>query len=250
MRITIAIGILGILATQAQADQQFSNGPARAALIELFTSEGCSTCPPADKWLRTLRSKPGLWKEFVPVEFHVNFWDTRGWKDRFSTPATTQREYDYANLWGCTPYTPCFARNGVRWKPSWGVAAGPGAPMGILSVSVDDNGICKVDFLPGAAARGHDDDSFEVYIALLGDGLLSKITDGENGGQLLEHDFVVLGLASQILTPAAGSSPLALSAKMALPRPVVAEGIHHALAAWVTVHGDMEPIQATGGWLF
>ncbi len=250
MRIILSIGIIGALASQVQADQQFTNGPARAALIELFTSEGCSSCPPADQWLRTLRSKPGLWRDFVPVEFHVNFWDTRGWKDRFSTPAITQREYDYANLWGCTPYTPCFARNGVQWKPSWGVVGGPGAPMGVLSVSVDDNGICKVEFMPGPAARVPDDGSFEVHIALLGDGLFSKITDGENNGQLLEHDFVVLGLASQVLTPAPGTGPVPLRTKMALPHPVVAEGIRHALAAWVTVHGDMEPIQATGGWLF
>src|SRR5277367_2191035 len=149
MRITLAIGVIGILASQAKADQQFSNGPSRAALIELFTSEGCSSCPPADQWLRTLHSKPGLWKDFVPVEFHVNFWDTRGWKDRFSTQEITQREYDYATLWGCAPYTPCFARNGVQWKPSWGIAGGAGAPTGVLSVSVSDNGICTAEFLPG-----------------------------------------------------------------------------------------------------
>jgi hypothetical protein len=250
MRVILAIGLIGALASQAPADQQFSNGPARATLIELFTSEGCSSCLPADQWLRTLRSKPGLWKDFVPVEFHVNFWDTRGWKDRFSTPDITQREYDYATLWGCVPYTPCFARNGVLWKPSWGIVGGTGAPMGVLSVSVADNGTCTVEFKPGAAARLPGDGSFEVHVALLGNGLISNITDGENSGQVMQHDFVVLGLTSQILTPAPGTAPVPLQAKVALPHPLVAEGTRHALAAWVTAHGEMEPIQATGGWLF
>jgi hypothetical protein len=120
--------------------------------------------------------------------------------------------------------------------------------MGVLSVSVSDTGVCKVEFLPGPAARVPEDGSFEVHIALLGEGLFSKITDGENSGQMLVHDFVVLGMASRVMMPSPGLAPL--KATMPLPHPVVAEGVRHALAAWVTLHGEMEPIQATGGWLF
>jgi hypothetical protein len=60
MRFAVAVGVLGILATHGEASERFSNGPERTALIELFTSEGCSSCPPADQWLRNLRSNPGL----------------------------------------------------------------------------------------------------------------------------------------------------------------------------------------------
>src|SRR4051812_18118930 len=60
-------------------------------LIELFTSEGCSSCPPADEWLHDLGKQPGLWTDFVPVAFHVDYWDYLGWKDIFSTPEFSER---------------------------------------------------------------------------------------------------------------------------------------------------------------
>ena len=85
----------------------FSSGPERIALIELYTSEGCSSCPPADRWLGALAGRQGLWKDFVPVEFHVNYWDSLGWKDRLSTPEFTAREYAYSSAWGApNVYTP------------------------------------------------------------------------------------------------------------------------------------------------
>jgi hypothetical protein len=247
MRLAVAIGVLGLLAADGHAAQHFSNGPERTALIELYTSEGCSSCPPADEWLRALRWKPGLWKEFVPVEFHVNFWDGMGWKDRFSTQEFTQREYDYATAWGSQPYTPCFARNGVQWKPGWGVIAAPGAPMGVLTVDLDDSGTCTVQFWPGPAIHMPADGSFEVHIAVLGGGISSAVTRGENSGSTLDHEFVVLGLRQHALSPPAGQE--IQQASVALPRPVVAEGSRRALAAWVTLTGDMEPLQATGGWI-
>jgi hypothetical protein len=247
MRMTVAIAVLGVLAPTAGASQLFSNGPSRTALIELFTSEGCNSCPPADQWLSELRSKPGLWKDFVPVEFHVNYWDSLGWKDRFSSKEITDREYAYASAWGCQPYTPCFARNGVQWKPGWGVVGMPGAPMGVLSVQVGDDGICNVEFEPGPAARVPDDGTYEVHIAVLGNGILSQVTDGENSGKTLQHNFVVLGFASRSLALVEGRT--SQRGALALPRPVALEGVRHALAAWVTVHGELEPIQATGGWL-
>jgi hypothetical protein len=247
MRVAVAIGILGLLASHGYAAERFSNGPERTALIELYTSEGCSSCPPADQWLRALRWKTGLWKDFVPVEFHVNFWDSRAWKDRFSTTETTQREYAYAAAWGCQPYTPCFARNGVQWKPGWGVDAAPGAPMGVLSVDVGDDGTCKVQFWPGPALRMPEDGSFEVHLAVLGGGISSQVSGGENSGATLDHEFVVLGMRQHALAPPPGQA--VQQATIALPRPVVAEGTRRALAAWVTFNGELEPLQATGGWI-
>jgi hypothetical protein len=247
MKVAVAIGMFGILCANATASQLFSNGPERTALIELYTSEGCSSCPPADQWLRGLRWKTGLWRDFVPVEFHVNFWDSLGWKDRFSTPEITQREYAYATSWGCQPYTPCFARNGVQWKPGWGVVAAQGAPMGILSVDLGDDGTCRVQFWPGPAIRMPEDGSFQVHIAVLGGGISSQVTRGENSGSTLEHEFVVLGLRQKTLAPVEGQA--VQEASLALPRPVAAEGARRALAAWVTMNDELEPLQATGGWI-
>lgn len=247
MRIAVAIAMLGILSDRADASTRFSNGPERTALIELFTSEGCSSCPVADAWLRGLRSKPGLWRDFVPIEFHVNYWDSLGWKDRFATAETTDREYAYAKAWGCQPYTPCFARNGVQWKPGWGTVTGPGAPTGVLSVDVGDDGICRVSFFPGPAIRVPEDGTFDVYVAVLAGGLVSEVAGGENGGANLLHEFVVLGMSSRTLSPVEGQA--IQRASIHLPHPIVSEGTRRAFAAWVTLSGEIEPIQATGGWL-
>jgi len=225
----------------------FSSGPCRVALIELYTSEGCSSCPPADEWLGDLRRNPKLWKEIVPVQFHVNYWDDLGWKDRLSTPAFTAREYAYAASWHSrNVYTPCFVRNGVEWKPAWGMPGGLTAPMGTLSVEVGD-GACKVEFRPGPSAPASPDGRYEVHVALMAGGLSSKVTAGENLGFTLRHEFVVLGVAD-VLLGKDEDGPV-FRADVALPHPIAQAQVRRALAAWVTPHGGMEPIQATGGWL-
>ena len=64
------------------ADIVLQSTPQRVGLLELYTSEGCSSCPPAEAWLSTLKQDPGLWKNYVPVNFHVTYWDNLGWPDR------------------------------------------------------------------------------------------------------------------------------------------------------------------------
>ena len=154
MKTFVAAALLVALSSAAAEPGHFASGPARVALIELYTSEGCSSCPPADKWLGELRDDPGLWRDFVPVEFHVNYWDNLGWKDRLSAPEFTAREYAYASDWGSSNvYTPCFVRNGAEWRPRQGTAGGPGEPVGPLSVALGKDGVCQVEFRPGPAAR-------------------------------------------------------------------------------------------------
>ena len=57
------------------------SGPLKVALLEVYSSEGCSSCPPAEEWVSRLSHRSGLWSEFVPVVFHVDYWDSLGWKD-------------------------------------------------------------------------------------------------------------------------------------------------------------------------
>ena len=66
----------------------------RVALVELFTSEGCTSCPRAEAWFGALKGESGLWKEFVPVAFHVDYWNHLGWSDRFSSEEFTSRQRD------------------------------------------------------------------------------------------------------------------------------------------------------------
>jgi hypothetical protein len=243
---TLAITcLLGACVSASAEPLRFSSGPTRVALIELYTSEGCSSCPPADQWLGSLAGKPGLWRDFVPVEFHVNYWDSLGWKDRLSTPAFTAREYAYSSAWGAqSVYTPCFVRNGSEWRPLFGGTNPASESSGALSVEVGDDGNCHVEFLPGPRVPR---EAYEVHVAILGGGISSKVTAGENGGRMLTHEFVVLGLAKERLSPDAGGA--AVRAVVALPKPIVNDSKRRALAAWVVRAGDLTPLQATGGWL-
>jgi len=225
------------------AEFHCASGPGRVAVIELYTSEGCSSCPPADHWLEALRNQRGLWRDFVPVGFHVNYWDQLGWKDRFATRQFTQREYALASRWGSNSvYTPCFALDGREWHPGADLRAPEGDSPGPLSLALGDDGICRIRFVPaaGAPARG-----LEIHVVLLGGGFASKVTAGENRGETLHHEFVALALADAPLQ----AGPDGATAELRLPPAANPDAERRALAAWVTPAGRLEPVQATGGWL-
>jgi len=226
---------------------RFTSGPARVAVVELFTSEGCSSCPPAERWLAALKDDPGLWRDFVPLSFHVDYWDNLGWLDRFATPAFTQREYAYAAAWGTSSvYTPCFVRDGAEWKPGAGDGPAGGSP-GVLTVQLREPGAGWVVFTPVAGVRGEPGAGWAVEVALLGGGFASQVTAGENRGATLRHEFVVLALVERPLVSSADGKTL--RADFTLPAPTVAGAGREAIAAWVTRRGSLAPIQAAGGWL-
>jgi hypothetical protein len=241
----VALGLLCATVAASAAPLRFSSGATRVALIELYTSEGCSSCPQADQWLAALAEKEGLWREFVPLEFHVNYWDGLGWKDRLSTPDFTAREYAYSSAWGSrNVYTPCFVRNGAEWRPLLGSPDPLGEPSGILSLEISADNRCRVEFEPREHGTAGD---YEVHVALLGGGLSSRVTAGENDGRTLRHEFVVLGLSEMRLS--ADSPGGALLATLPIPKPIADGATRRALAAWVVRRGDLVPLQATGGWL-
>jgi hypothetical protein len=213
---------------------KFTSGVAPAALIELFSSEGCSSCPPAERWLGALRQAPGLWREFVPVAFHVDYWNRLGWPDRFSTREFTARQYAYAAAWHSgNVYTPCVVRNGLEWQGDHDLPA-PAGTAGILTVTYDGAAL-QVEFSPVTGKTGQD---LEVHAAILGAGIISPVKAGENAGETLRHEFVALALGQ-----GAYGQPLALTV------PKTAGVPRHALAVWVTRRGELTPLQATGGWL-
>jgi hypothetical protein len=76
------------------AQCQASSGPQRVALLELYTSEGCSSCPPADRWLSGIASQGFGAERVIPLTLHVDYWDHIGWKDRFANPAFSARQRD------------------------------------------------------------------------------------------------------------------------------------------------------------
>lgn len=235
--------VVGMTLVARSAPQSFSSGSERVTLIELYTSEGCSSCPPADKWLTALRDAPGLWHEFVPVGFHVDYWNGLGWADRYAAKAFTERQYALAAQWRAgSVYTPCFVRDGLEWKAQKDPHAGVSPAGGKLNLTVDGTGKVQVEFTPDKTAGAAD---YTVHVALLGNGFTSRVTAGENRGEILRHDFVALGLTEASLRPAQGSQ----LAEVSLPVSAIPSVPRRAIAAWVTRRGSLTSVQATGGWL-
>src|SRR4051812_9133614 len=113
MRLLFLLVLLG--SSLVAAPSRFTSGQTRTHLLELYSSEGCSSCPPAEAWVGGLREAPGLWRDFVPVAFHVAYWDQLGWRDRFATPEFNARQYAYASAWGTeSVYTPEFVLDGAE----------------------------------------------------------------------------------------------------------------------------------------
>ena len=214
-----------------------------AVLVELFTSEGCSSCPPADAWLSRLKASPELWKSYVPVAYHVDYWNRLGWADRFSSAEFTARQHRYAAVWqGNSVYTPEVALNGREWRGFFnGQPLPPPASgaVGKLKVSLRDRTRAEIVFTANSVAPKPS----QVEIALLGTNLESDVKRGENGGRKLHDDFVVLQLVTAKLT-ADGNR---YTATVTLPTTTNADAT--AVAAWVTTGDARPPIQAVGGWL-
>ena len=215
----------------------FQSGPKKVQLLELFTSEGCSSCPPAEASLSRLVTDSRLWRDFVPVAFHVDYWDRLGWKDPLASVEWTKRQQIYAANWRAeSVYTPAFVLNGREWRNTTVPAVNDETP-GVLEAAVHGDNAVLITFKPANSA------AFEVYLARLGFGIAVNVRAGENTGRSLRHDFVVLLLVHEKM--GSGTQELRLPpASESVSRPE-----RSALAAWVTKEGDITPLQTTGGWL-
>lgn len=178
------------LSSAAAADRescQARSGPVPPAVVELYTSEGCSSCPPADRWLAGV-AKGG---EVVALAFHVSYWNHLGWQDPFATEATTGRQYRFKEATGAAyVYTPQVLLNGRDWRgwrgrdPS-GLPRLPAGDAPALRLSRAADRV-TAEISPSAAGG-----RLAGYWAVLADGLVSRVGAGENAGRTLEHDHVV-----------------------------------------------------------
>ena len=171
--------------------------PARTpVVVELFTSEGCSDCPPADMLLKTLESEqpiPGV--EVIPLGFHVDYWNELGWRDRFSEHAFTERQVKYVDeLRLESPYTPQVIVDGKTDVVGNQVrdvlhAIQERAKAPKVSVSLKSAGPGLVDV---SVERATDD--ADVMLALTETNLTTNVPAGENRGRELHHTAVVRSL--------------------------------------------------------
>ena len=180
-----------LLATSAAA---LAAGPACQAesaatltpVIELYTSEGCSSCPPADRWLSTLKDSAAGGKAVVQA-FHVGYWDYIGWVDRFASPAYTTRQKQVAGSNGLSNiYTPQVVRNGRDWRDFSRPAAAAEPARARISIQRGTSDAFEANVAPtDPSAR------WSAYWTVTEHGHSSKVKAGENAGELLQHDFVV-----------------------------------------------------------
>ena len=232
------LSVLILLPLTAIADQQFVSKPGRVTTVELFTSEGCSSCPPAEQWLARYVDHEGLWRDIIPMAFHVDYWDYLGWQDPWASDQHSQRQRRYASEGDLSRvYTPGIVVSGKEYRGYFRrstradpVPEATGTP-GPLSLTLDKD-TASVRFAGAGELTAH--------LAWLGLDIHQRIRRGENAGKTLTHQFVVLKHAQQATRHADGTWIFE-----AVQPPAEAD----AVIAWVSAPGSPAPLQATGGLL-
>jgi hypothetical protein len=205
-------GALAVTAWSAEHGLPMTATPASSVarsvvLAELFTSEGCSSCPPADDVLSQFARQPASDVEVLALGEHVDYWDRLGWRDPFSSPAYSSRQsnYDARVFHRNEVYTPqlvidgrfeCVGSDveGIHHAITQAAAA-PKALVEVAIVRAHDREVgitVHVDVPPTLTLR----ESVDVLVAVAEDNLLSKVRRGENGGRTLRHSAVVRSLTS------------------------------------------------------
>src|SRR5438552_742490 len=174
----LCLSATAITITRVQAARiTFQSEERQTSLIELYTSEGCSSCPPAEAWLSRLKENKQLWRDFVPVAFHVDYWDRLGWRDRFASKEWTMRQQVFADRWKAgSVYTPGFVLDGSESSPA--VPSNSQENVGTLRLKSDGDEV-RLSFEPAKA----DASGYEVYLVTLGFGLATNVKAGENSGR-------------------------------------------------------------------
>jgi len=174
-----------------------SSGTTTAALVELYTSQGCSSCPPAERLLSRLPQVLPPGADAYALALHVNYWDALGWKDRFAQEAFSVRHQDLVHANAHTVvYTPHFFVSGTEKDNDAGelraqVQALNGQPAPAkLRLDVRANADSSLHVSVAAEARGYPADA-ALYLAVAQNGVVADIARGENRGARLLHDHVV-----------------------------------------------------------
>jgi len=182
-------------AAATAAECRVESGPQRVPLIELYTSEGCDSCPPADRWFARLPVGPGA---AIPLSFHVDYWDSLGWKDRFARPEWSERQRARVRAGGGrTVYTPQVLLDGrdLKWHSGTALAESlararskpPGATLRLRLARRGDALEAEVEagLAPGVTAPA------DLHVAITQGALATDVRAGENRGERLAHEHVV-----------------------------------------------------------
>jgi len=246
MRILWLVTLMS-LALNAQAGQCTArSGESTAALVELYTSEGCSSCPPADRWLSTLGGRYA--GRLVPLSLHVDYWDYIGWKDPYAKAQFTLRQRKMSQLQRAAfVYTPEVLLQGREFR-GWGGASFDAAVTDInsrparahLSLGIDAVGKDRIEAKVSAQLADRTTADAVLYVAAYENKLVSQVAAGENRGRTLAHDYVVLEWQG----PFALGPGAPLLRKQSLPLLPKAVPANSGVAAFVQDRHSAEVLQA------
>jgi len=171
-----------LVSSQTSADCKIT--ATQAPLLELYTSEGCSSCPPADAWLSEHMSSAPSASSPIMLAFHVDYWDSLGWPDRFASADNSKRQRGVASQTSAGVYTPGFFLNGAEWRGFFSAKALPVAKFkpSLLNVSAT---LVERTLEVSAVAPAN------IFIAISENSLASEVKAGENRNRVLKHDSVV-----------------------------------------------------------
>jgi len=229
------ISILILFSSFSVSAESFQSTTDRTSLIELYSSQGCSSCPPAERWISTLLNHEKLWIDFVPIVFHVDYWNQLGWHDPFSKPAYSQRQRNYYQQRSINSvYTPEIVLNGDEWR-TWFLHRNiPTKPKKsqVLSATLYEGKL---------VVQYESDQQLILNTAILGFDIKTDIKAGENDGRSFTENFVVLSHH----TSASKSGKW----QQILKKPVHTQAKRYALAIWLNTPDNLTPLQVVGGWI-
>ena len=248
MRAILSILLAAAVASVQAAPCSARSGPRTTALVELYTSEGCDSCPPADRWLRSLGARGYAPERVVPLSLHVNYWDYLGWKDPSAQQRFSDRQRRLAQVMGArivyTPQVLLQGRDFRRWHSADFEAAvariNAQPPRASLSLALGTGRKDTLDVTVEAALldAGAQPDA-ALYLASYENRLVSRVSAGENEGRTLAHDYVAFEWVGPI--PFEGGRIAVQRALALVPGAVRA---HSGVAAFVQNRRTGEVLQA------
>ncbi len=199
----ISASCLLLISSVGLADKQIKSGQYKAAVVELYTSEGCSSCPPADRFLSGLGETEQA-DQIIPMAFHVDYWNYIGWNDPFSKAQYTERQRGVARVnKQSSIYTPEFVVDGVESRGASQITrkiqaalqAKAEADITLNVADIDTDQLLATVTVDEIQYQGSD--TPVIYMAIVENDLSNNIDAGENNGLTLEHNYVVRHLSEQ-----------------------------------------------------
>jgi hypothetical protein len=209
----LALVISGLALAAAETDCTSRSTTSRVAVIELYTSEGCNSCPPVDRWVSSLPMRGFNADRVVPLAFHVDYWDYLGWRDRLAQPSFGARQRAQVARGGARfVYTPQLLLNGAEFGQPFADAGfeerlarvnskAAAAELRLVQrAATAAVGIELESRVPDSSVRKFS----EAYIVVLENSLSSEVRAGENRGKVLLHDFAVRKMIGPLLADGSG----------------------------------------------